>query len=691
MGARSSQPRSPHLNKTDGHLLEYFRDAFGAGGGGTTAQPVSGIVASGGVATDYTIGTDIYRAHVFLSTGTLVVDSLGSGAIPANIDYLVVGGGGGGGGKSAQSGGGGAGGFRTNLPGHPVKAADYVIEEGTYTVIVGAGGASPNADGEIAAKGGDSDFHPAPVSWPSTKFVRAHGGGGGCGYSIAPGPGMNGGSGGGAPNNTGHGAGGTGNTADPNHPQRQGYNGGDDDPYYNTPASPYAGGGGGGAGRLGAPDAPDTPLTKSTGGFGLQALIAGPPAQPQPVGASGPGSGAAATGYFAGGGGGGGYSDTGAAGGYGGGGDGAPFSGTSQPSVGASGVMSSGGGGGGGGHPAYAPGGNGGSGVVVVRYKIGSIDTSAAKATGGMVSFYNGKTVHVFTSTGSLSSDSPFNETCECVIIGGGAGTGNPATSGAHGSGGGGAGAVYDRNNVALNLSGPWSFNVQVGGGGAKKAYERGGNGTPSFAAFPTGTLTAPGGGAGGVSVSGSEPGNAGGAGGGASNYSGSDPFPGGDGDGAPWPGTPGNDPGSGWGGNGGTSVVASGSYGGGGGGGAVNGQNGSGTQGGDGGGGYKIPASYQSPDIEIGYPGPGSTYFWFAGGGGGGVYNNASGPEGIGGGGPDLSTPYAGAGNGTYRTGPVSGRGKVNSGSGAGGGGGGNAAYGNVGGSGIVLIAYPT
>ena len=37
MGVRSSQPRSPNLNKTDGHLIEYFRNSFSAGGGGTNA------------------------------------------------------------------------------------------------------------------------------------------------------------------------------------------------------------------------------------------------------------------------------------------------------------------------------------------------------------------------------------------------------------------------------------------------------------------------------------------------------------------------------------------------------------------------------------------------------------------------------------------------------------------------------
>ena len=36
MGARSSQSRGPGLNETDGELLEYIRNTFGAGGGGNT-------------------------------------------------------------------------------------------------------------------------------------------------------------------------------------------------------------------------------------------------------------------------------------------------------------------------------------------------------------------------------------------------------------------------------------------------------------------------------------------------------------------------------------------------------------------------------------------------------------------------------------------------------------------------------
>ena len=57
MGARSSQSRGPGLNKSDGHLLEYFRQTFGAGGGadsGPTAVPDVPMSATGGTTNDYT-------------------------------------------------------------------------------------------------------------------------------------------------------------------------------------------------------------------------------------------------------------------------------------------------------------------------------------------------------------------------------------------------------------------------------------------------------------------------------------------------------------------------------------------------------------------------------------------------------------------------------------------------------------
>ena len=40
----------------------------------------------------------------------------------------------------------------------------------------------------------------------------------------------------------------------------------------------------------------------------------------------------------------------------------------------------------------------------MIRYQIGTL-TANAKASGGSVSFYNGKTIHTFTSTGTFVVD----------------------------------------------------------------------------------------------------------------------------------------------------------------------------------------------------------------------------------------------------------------------------------------------
>ena len=42
----------------------------------------------------------------------------------------------------------------------------------------------------------------------------------------------------------------------------------------------------------------------------------------------------------------------------------------------------------------------GGSGIVIVRYQIASEVTDIAKATGGAISFYGGKTIHTFINSG---------------------------------------------------------------------------------------------------------------------------------------------------------------------------------------------------------------------------------------------------------------------------------------------------
>ena len=69
-------------------------------------------------------------------------------------------------------------------------------------------------------------------------------------------------------------------------------------------------------------------------------------------------------------------------------------------------------------------------------------------------------------------------------------------------------------------------------------------NGIDTVVAFPAATVTAPGGGRGGHP--GSYPGGAGGSGGGARGNR--DPSVGGNGQGDPFPGTPGTSPSNGWG-----------------------------------------------------------------------------------------------------------------------------------------------
>ena len=203
MGAKSSQSRGPGLNKSDGHLLEYFRNTFGAGGGGTNAPAGgSGHVATGGVISDYTIGTDVYRAHIFTSSGTFEVTEAGT-FDNGGVEYMVVGGGGGGGEDQPgnRGGGGGAGGYRTNVPtslAPPLHntTEPFPVDVGTYPVIVGAGANPPGAEADYGGNGSDSSF--GPPSAPA-RIVSTGGGGGGGNFagSNSKNPGRPGGSGGG--------------------------------------------------------------------------------------------------------------------------------------------------------------------------------------------------------------------------------------------------------------------------------------------------------------------------------------------------------------------------------------------------------------------------------------------------------------------------------------------------------------
>ncbi|MBQ9726770.1 MAG: hypothetical protein IJV65_04615, partial [Kiritimatiellae bacterium] len=134
-------------------------------------------VATVGAAREFSVGRD--RVAVFnQSAGTM------SFTLPerVGVELLLVGGGGGGG--SAEGGGGGAGGF--------LHLEHAILDAGTYTVAVGAGGAGASTAQRQGTSGGNTT-----LSSGNTTLYTAHGGGGGGGYVSGYRDGLAGGSGGG--------------------------------------------------------------------------------------------------------------------------------------------------------------------------------------------------------------------------------------------------------------------------------------------------------------------------------------------------------------------------------------------------------------------------------------------------------------------------------------------------------------
>ena len=287
-------------------------------------------------------------------------------------------------------------------------------------------------------------------------------------------------------------------------------------------------------------------------------------------------------------------------------------------------------------------------------------------ATGGTkdTNSRSGWAVHTFTSPGTFTVQGP-DKSGEYLVVGGGAGGGN-------GSGGGG-GAGGFRLNTSYTLT-PGSYAVVVGGGGAgggtpgwPQSAVPGSNGTDSE--FGT-IISAGGGGGGGYFSSGISGASGGGAsfrdqtGGSGNVYSPTSPR------------HPGPAPGQG--NAGGKATPSSYDEGGGGGGGA-------------GGAGSNATPSPTTGNASGGPGGNGSpssitgTNTTYAGGGGGGIMRASTGGTG----GP------GGGGNGT--SGPADGTaGTANTGGGGGGGGRSDQtppgpSAGLAGGSGIVIIAYPT
>ncbi len=649
-----------------------------APGGGATED--AGMTATGGIVSDYEDSGTYYRSHIFTTAGTFNATAMSPNAPQNQIDILLVGGGGGGG--SQHGGGGGAGGWVTKTS-YPIPSS----VPATYTVEIGAGGRGGTGEGTSAARnygesGTDTEFYKSGASYPGSDRFRVIGGGGGSQYyngSNPNGGGASGGSGGGGATN---GGGNESASSTPPGPATQpGANPGTPNitQYGNAGGSggnsDAGGGGGGGAG--GAGQGRDSYPSQANGGAGRANTYAYGPTNPITYAAGGGGGGNNQNG------GNGGAPNAGHAGGQP-----APRVSPLHPATPAalggpvnafSGInaeMSTGHGGGGSASNSKR-GGNGGSGVVVVRYVIGSSDTGTAGATGGAISFYGGKTIHIFTGAGNFVTPASFNKTVEYFIVSGG-GSGGQASGG-----GGGAGGI---KNGSTPINGAVNYPVTIGNGGEGVLFgsdgpSGSGEGVPGS---PTawGPLNVGGGGGGGSSppprtgVNGPPTGGSGGGGGadGGGSHSGgttqgtthpnSYPFP-----------AATSSPATGWGSAGGAHGPYPGSAGGGGAGGAGAGPPAvAGT-------GAQAPATFINPANVVGDPAPGAPAaggYWFAGGGNG--WSNV----------PPVpsSRPFGGGGyfvppSGTFDKGR---EGMANTG-----GGGSGDPGGRVGGSGIVMVAYPT
>lgn len=254
--------------------------------------------------------------------------------------------------------------------------------------------------------------------------------------------------------------------------------------------------------------------------------------------------------------------------------------------------------------------------------------TPAVDCTGGNVSYAAGRTIHTFLASGTLTCYS--SKPVSYLVVAGGGASGNYPGSG-YGSGGGGAGGLKTASGFAVSAQ---AYSVTVGAGGTGGAGAGGNGGDSIFS-----TITSTGGGGGGAGVFGAydattdgKSGGSGGGGGGVQSGS------------VPSAGT--GAAGQGYNGGAGTANASGFSSGGGGSGGAAAGPADSDAAGGV---GTVSTISGSSVTYATGGIGSASTANYVAGG--------------------------ANTGNG-----------------GAGGGGiGSSAAAGKNGGSGIVIVSYPT
>lgn len=333
-------------------------------------------------------------------------------------------------------------------------------------------------------------------------------------------------------------------------------------------------------------------------------------------------------------------------------------------------------------------------------------DAIPFSATGGITFEYNSKTYHVFKSDGTFETSgtaTPTQGKCEIIIVGSGGGGRKSSGSGTAGGGGGAGGVVRVEEMAFEEGTHPVTVGATptAGGLGNDSVFLLDSPGYPGVPASNR-SLTAYAGGRGAryAPADSVVPGGSGGGGG----YN--TPHVGGEGtqptqtQGTSWTGTSGiTITQTGYDGGSGSNSTNQGGGGGGGGGGVGEGapETPPGSAGGAGGLAYELPTTFQVPAPNLPSPADwrdGNNDYYIAGGGGGGSYNTPR--YALGGGGPTNapfgSNPRGGGGTGCGdNPKPAFLDGKDNSG-GGGGGTGHNDPYGaSTGGSGLVLIAYPT
>jgi hypothetical protein len=398
-------------------------------------------------------GSNVYAIESYTYSGSANTADF-TRVFPKNTtcDILVVGGGGGGG----YFGGGGGGGailFANNI----------TLGSGSYTIKVGKGGTGVSTDSQNGTNGLDSS-----ITINSVEYIAKGGGGGGTRQSNYRGRnGNDGGSGGGSSHSSDPAYPGIGGISNKNTYSgwlSYGNNGGKGRPNTQLTEPSHGGGGGGGAGSVGSD------YSNSTGGGNGGLGIDFSQYFTTSVGHNG---------WFGGGGGGFTYASAGnpgfgngANGLFGGGGnggfDGVFASYNENPAQ--DGLPNTGGGGGGskfdGGTAEDYDGGDGGSGIVIIRYLLGTIPTNNLLTTEPtVISSAFTESVRTFTHSGGTEAQTSYsitiahNTLCDILVVGGGGGGGK------RGGGGGGAGALIYHKNVILN----GQYIIKVGKGGLGK------------------------------------------------------------------------------------------------------------------------------------------------------------------------------------------------------------------------------